>query len=32
MVLLADPDLLLHGQPGGLPHGGQDGGSDQLSG
>ena len=32
MVLLSHPDLLLHGQPGGLPDGGQDGGPHQLRG
>ena len=32
MVLLPHPHLLLHGQPGGLPDGGQDGGPHQLSG
>jgi hypothetical protein len=31
VVLLADPDLLVHGKPGRLPHGGPDGGAHQLS-
>ena len=32
MVLLSHPHLLLHGQPGCLPHGGPNGGPYQLSG